>query len=102
MPTSGESTPCCGSQAAADKNVRAPLNTYELGRGAGDRLRIDRSRLLDGDGGRISRAAYAIYGSFAMHADLHLINPALVRLARNGEVLTRGSHVGFKARISER
>ena len=25
---SGESTPCCGSQAAADKNVRAPLNTY--------------------------------------------------------------------------
>src|SRR5207249_9701326 len=22
---SGESTPCCGSQAAADKNVRAPL-----------------------------------------------------------------------------
>src|SRR2546421_8676754 len=26
----GQSTPCCGSQFAADKNVRAPLNTTYL------------------------------------------------------------------------
>src|SRR5438552_9619472 len=37
---SGESTPCCGSQAAADKNVRAPLNTYFIG----DEYRRDREK----------------------------------------------------------